>query len=49
MVIKIFSSIYDCKNIEMNIFHWHIIILKMLQPIFITLYCNMGKYLTSCI
>lgn len=48
MVIKIFSSIYDCKKIEMNIFHWHII-LKMLQPIFITLYCNMGKYLTSCI
>lgn len=32
MVIKIFSSIYDCEKIEMNIFHWHIIILKMLQP-----------------
>lgn len=26
-----------------------IIILKMLQLIYITLQCNMGKYLTSCI
>lgn len=23
-MIKTFFSIYDCKKIEMNVFHWHI-------------------------